>query len=170
VKALGQKSQILVSGVDPLSLLLDLGGASLAGLAAGLLMTLFELPFWRKWGLEGVAEWQVNTVMVTVLTRKITGKRPGALAAVTMHLGHATILGTLYQTLLTLTQAPVLFPFTVGYGLVYSIILWTVSPYLTRRLSETAGGFKMTTKGLTTSFLAHIVYGIFLGLLIPVFA
>jgi hypothetical protein len=151
------------------SLLLDLLGASLAGLAAGLLMTLFEIPFWRKWGLEGVAEWQVNTVMVTVLTRKFTGKRPGVLAAVIMHLGHAIILGTLYQALLALTQTPVLFPLTVGYGIVYSIILWTISPYLTRRLFETAGSFQMTTKGLTTSFLAHIIYGVTLGLLIPVF-
>jgi hypothetical protein len=153
-----------------MSLLLDLVGASLAGLAAGLLMTMFEYPFWRKWGLEGVAEWQVNTVMVSVLIRKITGKRPGTLAAVTMHLAHATILGTLYQTLLALSQTPVLFPLTVGYGVLYSIVLWTISPYLTRRLFEAAGGLQMTTQGLTTSFLAHIVYGLFLGLLIPVFA
>ena len=47
-----------------MSLLLDLVGAGLAGLAAGLLMTLFEIPFWGKWGLEGVAEWQVNLVIV----------------------------------------------------------------------------------------------------------
>ena len=50
-----------------MSLSLGLVRAGLAGLAAGVLMTLFEIPFWKKWGLEGVAEWQVNAVMVSVL-------------------------------------------------------------------------------------------------------
>ena len=150
-------------------LLLRLVGASFAGLAAGLLMTLFEFPFWKKRGLEGMAEWQVNSVIVSVLIRKFTRRRPGALMAVTMHLFHATILGTLFLALLILSQTPVLVLPTLGYGVVYSMVLWIVSPYLTRGLFESAGGFRMTTRGLTTSFLAHLVYGVSLGLLISMF-
>ena len=45
--------------------------------------------------MEGVAARQVNTVMVTVLIRKFTRKRPGARMGVTMHLAHTTVLGTL---------------------------------------------------------------------------
>ncbi|HEV2119901.1 MAG TPA: hypothetical protein VGS11_07355 [Candidatus Bathyarchaeia archaeon] len=147
---------------------LGLVGAGLAGLAAGVLMTLFEFAFWKKWGLEGVAEWQVNSVMVSVLIRKFTQRRPGALMAVAMHLFHATILGILFLVLLILSQAAVLLLPTVVCGVVYSIVLWIVSPYLTRGLFESAGCFRMTTKGLTSSLLAHIVYGVFLGLLVPV--
>ena len=150
--------------------LLELLGAGLAGLASGVIMTLFEIPFWKKWGLEGVAEWQVNTVIVSVLIRKFTRRKTGALMAVAMHLFHATILGILFLVLLIISRTPVLFPATVGYGVLYSIVLWIISPYLTRRLFETTGGFRMTTKGLTASFLAHVVYGVFLGLLIPIIA
>jgi hypothetical protein len=35
----------------------------LAGLFSTLMMSLFELPFWRKWGLEGVLEWHENQVL-----------------------------------------------------------------------------------------------------------
>ena len=78
-----------------MSLSLGLVGAGLAGLAAGVLMTMFEIPFWKKWGMEGVAEWQVNAVMVSVLIRRFTRRRAGALMAVAMHLFHAAVLGIL---------------------------------------------------------------------------
>jgi len=54
------------------------------------------------------------------------------------------------------------------YATVYSGVLWIISPFLTRRIFELAGGFRMTRRGLAVSFLAHSVYGVFLGLLIPV--
>ena len=107
--------------------------------------------------------------MVTALIRTFTRRRPGALMDVTVHLFHATTLGTLFLALLILSQTPVLFHLTVGYGVVYSIVLWIISPYLTRGVFESTGDFRMTMKGLTTSFLAHIIYGVSLGLLIPIF-
>src|SRR2546427_2145503 len=44
--------------------------AAIAGLGAVILMTLFEFPFWKKWGLEGVAEWQMNSVIVSKTVRR----------------------------------------------------------------------------------------------------
>src|SRR2546428_11155004 len=44
--------------------------AAIAGLGAVILMTLFEFPFWKKWGLEGVAEWQMNSVIVSKTARR----------------------------------------------------------------------------------------------------
>ncbi len=55
----------------------------------------------------------------------------------------------------------------LAYAIVYSGVLWIISPFLTRSLFERAGGFRMTERGLAVSFLAHNVYGVFLGLLIP---
>ncbi len=150
-------------------LLLSLLGACLAGLLAAICMTIFELPFWRRWGMEGVAEWQVNAVIVSVLIRKFTQRRVGNSMSVAMHLIHGAALGIVFRLLLLgLLGTTILSSSVLSYAIVYSIVLWIISPFLTRRFFEHIGGFRMTRKGLAISFLAHNVYGVLLGLLIPV--
>ena len=150
-------------------LLLSLLGACLAGLPAAICMTIFELPFWRRWGMEGVAEWQVNAVIVSVLIRKFTQRRVGTSMSVAMHLIHGAALGIVFRLLLLgLLGTTILSSSVLSYAIVYSIVLWIISPFLTRRFFEHIGGFRMTRKGLAISFLAHNVYGVLLGLLIPV--
>ena len=131
-------------------------------------MTIFELPFWKKWGIEGVAEWQVNSVIVTTLIRKFSNRRVGISMSVGMHLFHGAALGIVFRVLPALLGTAVPAPSILIYAIVYSGLLWIISPFLSRSLFERAGGFKMTKRGLAVSFLAHNVYGVFLGLLIPV--
>jgi len=132
-------------------------------------MTSFEIPFWRRWGMEGVAEWQVNAVIVSVLIRKFTPRSVVASMSVAMHLFHGAALGIIFRLLLLgLLGTTILSLSVLSYAIVYSIVLWIISPFLTRRFFELSGGFRMTRKGLAVSFLAHIVYGVFLGLLIPI--
>jgi len=152
-----------------MSLLLALLGACFAGLLATICMTIFELPFWGRWGIEGVAEWQVNAVIVSVLIRKFTQRRVVASMSVAMHLIHGAALGIVFRFLLLgLLGIAILSSSIIGDAIVYSIVLWIISPFLTRTFFEHIGGFQMTRKGLAVSFLAHNVYGVFLGLLIPV--
>lgn len=148
-------------------LLLALLGACFAGLLAAICMTIFELPFWRKWGMEGVAEWQVNAVIVSVLIRKFTQRRVVASMSVAMHLFHGTVLGIVFRLLVGLLGTTILLSSVLSYAIVYSVVLWIISPFLTRRLFELSGGFRMTRKGLAVSFLSHNIYGVFLGLLTP---
>jgi hypothetical protein len=84
------------------SLLLVILGACFAGLVATICMTVFEFPFWRRWGMEGVAEWQVNTVMVSVLIRRLMLRRVVAWMSVAMHLFHGAALGIVFRLLLLL--------------------------------------------------------------------
>jgi hypothetical protein len=150
-----------------LALLLLSGG--FAGLVAAACMTVFELPFWRRWGMEGVAEWQVNAVIVSLLIRGSTRKRVSASMVVAMHLFHGAVLGIVFRLLLLgLVGSSFLSSLVPAYTIAYSAVLWIISPFLTRGLFERSGGFLMTRKGLTVSFLSHIVYGILLGLLVPV--
>ncbi len=147
----------------------ELLAASLAGLVAAICMTLVEIPFWKKWGMEGVAEWQVNSVIVWVLIRKFTRRRVVSSMSVAMHLFHGAALGFLFLVLLDLSQTAILLPLVLVYAIVYSSLLWMVSPYLTRKLFTSLGGFRITREGLAVSFLGHIIYGIFLGFLIVIF-
>jgi len=149
-------------------LLLSLLAACFAGLLAAVCMTILELPFWRRWGMEGVAEWQVNAVIVSMLIRKFTERRVGTPMSVAMHLIHGAALGIVFRLLLLgLPGTTILSSSVLSYAIVYSIVLWSISPFLTRRFFEHIGGFQMTRKGLAVSFLAHNIYGVFLGLLTP---
>jgi hypothetical protein len=152
-----------------MSLPLLLLGGCFAGLVAAVCMTIFELPFWRRWGMEGVAEWQVNAVIVSLLIRGFTRKRVSASMVVAMHLFHGAVLGIVFRLLLLgLIGSSFLSSLVPAYAIAYSAVLWIISPFLTRGLFERSGGYLMTGKGLTVSFLSHIVYGILLGLFVPV--
>src|SRR6266516_5911165 len=130
-----------------MSLLLALLGACFAGLLAAICMTIFELPYWRRWGMEGVAEWQVNAVIVSVLIRKFTRRRVVASMSVAMHRFHGAILGIVFRLLLIgLLGTTILSLSVLSYAIVYSIVLWIISPFLTRALLEHSGGFRMTRK------------------------
>ena len=151
-----------------MSFLLGLLAACLAGLVAAICMTLVEIPFWRKWGIEGVAEWQVNSVIVWVLIRKFTRRGVVTSMSVAMHLFHGAVLGPLFLAPLYLSKTATVLPMILVYALAYSVLLWIFSPYLTRNLFASVGGFRMTREGLTVSFLAHVIYGIVLGFLISI--
>jgi hypothetical protein len=148
-----------------MSIGLPLLGAFFAGLVAAFGMTLFELPFWRRSGIQGVAEWQVNAVIVSVLIRKFTNRRANTAMAVAMHLFHGAVLGIAFRLLPFLPGATTLSSMILGYAILYSVVLWIISPFLTRSSFERSGGFRMTRNGLVVSFLSHIVYGVCLGLL-----
>jgi len=146
----------------------ELLGACLAGLVAAICMTIVELPFWKKWGIEGVAEWQVNSVIVSMLIRKFSNRRVSISMSVGMHLLHGAALGIVFRALLALLGTAIPASSILTYSIVYNGVLWIISPFLSGSLFERAGGFRMTKRGLAVSFLTHGVYGIFLGLLIPV--
>src|SRR2546427_9187677 len=146
----------------------ELLGACLAGLVAAICMTIVEVPFWKKWGIEGVAEWQVNSVIVSMLIRKFSNRGVSVSMSVGMHLLHGAALGIVFRVLLVLLGTAIPASSILTYAIVYSGVLWVISPFLSTGLFERAGGFRMTNRGLAVSFLAHGIYGVFLGLLIPV--
>ncbi len=150
------------------SFVFELLGACLAGLVAAICMTIFELPFWKKWGIERVAEWQVNSVIVSMLLRKFSNRSVSISMSVGMHLVHGAAMGIVFRVLLALLGTAIPASSILIYAIVYSGILWIISPFLSRSLFERAGGFRMTKRGLAVSFLAHGVYSVFLGLLTPV--
>src|SRR5438552_15502816 len=153
-----------------LSFVFELLGACFIGLVAAICMTLVELPFWKIWGIEGVAEWQVNSVIVSMFIRKFSNRRVSIPKSVGMHLLHAAALRIVFRALLTSQGTTIQASSVLAYAIVYSVVLCIISPFLTRSLFEREGGFRITKRGLAVRFRAHHVYGFSLGLLIPVLA
>ena len=142
--------------------------AAIAGFGAAILMTLFELPFWKKWGLEGVAEWQMNSVIVSKTVRR---SRRTAEAPISQmiggHLFHGTVAGILFGLFL-----PFIAPLATSMlaillaALLYSSVLWAIFSIMLRGRFEAAGGVRISNRGVLVALLSHLVYGFFLGLFV----
>jgi hypothetical protein len=144
-------------------------GAAAAGLGAALLMTASEFPFWKKWGMVGVGEWQVDSVIFSkILLRRPTLIKEKGFPKLTVgtHLLNGIIAGVAFRLLLPLfylivpdSRISILYD-----TIVYSFVLWIIFPTLGRTTFESLGQLKISNRGLLVSLLSHFVYGIFLGL------
>jgi len=127
-------------------------------------MVIFEIPFWKKWGISELVEWQLNRVIVS---KEMGNRNPRVPWIVAGHLFHGAIAGFVLSLLLPLTvgisfsRAPVLFD-----SLVYSLILWLMFSFAPRTLYEKKLGFRSSGRGLVIALSSHVVYGISLGLLL----
>ena len=144
--------------------------AGIIGLFSAALMTLFEYPFWKKWGMSAVGEWQLNWVMVSRLDKKWKAmKQPILSWTIASHLSHGVVAGIAFRLLLPFFF--LLIPFAkvsiLLDAVVFSVVLWLSFTVLGRRTFESAGGIKITNRGLLGALLSDVIYGFFLGLLIP---
>ncbi len=123
--------------------------------------------------MEGVGEWQVDSVILS----RIFLRRPKVIEeegfpwlTVGTHLLNGIIASVAFRLLL-----PVFYLFvpdariSILYDTIaYSFILWVIFPTLGRTTFESFGHIKISNRGLLVSLLSHLVYGIFLGFLLPV--
>jgi hypothetical protein len=130
-------------------------------------MTLVEYPFWRTWGMEGVAEWQVNWVMVSKIKKKKSSK-PDMPWTIASHLSHGVIVGVAFRLLLYFLYpaVPLLRVSIILDGAVLGITLWVLFLVLPRKLYETSGKIEISNRGLLAALLSDFLYGLFLGLFI----
>ncbi len=145
-------------------------GAAFAGLVSGVFMTFFEFPFWKRWGMNGVAEWLTNWIIFSKLARVNSNRigEPRISRTIALHLWHGTAAGIVFGLLL-----PFLMLLPAGNvsvlldALVYSVALWVIFMLAPRRTFESAGGARISDRSLSVALASHFVYGISLGLLVP---
>ena len=133
-------------------------------------MTMFEYPFWKAWGMNGVAEWQSNWVILSKLTRASPNRtrEPRISWTITLHLWHGVAAGIVFGLLLpALTILPGGNFSVLLDAVVYSIALWIIFIFAPRRSFESAGDTRISDHGLLLALASHLVYGVFLGLLVP---
>jgi hypothetical protein len=154
-----------------LLILFELLWASIAGLLSACIMTCIEYPFWRKWGMQGVAEWQINWVMVSRLSKNWKMKRAPVLSwTIASHLFHGIVAGAVFRLLLAyVIVVPTERYLIILSGIVFGFALWFLFTFLMRGIYESVGKITITRKGLFGALLSDSVYGFVLGLLISFF-
>jgi len=131
---------------------------------------MFEYPFWKAWGMNGVAEWQTNWVILSKLTRASPDRtrEPRISWTIILHLWHGVAAGIVFGLLLPVLSMLPGGNFSVLLdAVVYSIALWIIFMFAPRSALEFAGGTRISDRGLLVALASHFVYGVFLGLLVP---
>jgi len=147
--------------VDYFSVFLSL----LAGLFSTLMMSVFEFPFWRKWGLEGALEWHENQVLYSKFFKTDVTQInfPGLFF---LHFVNGGLGGIGFYYLLTLI--PSLITVAVFVGIIYGLLLWVLTLLPIHKPITGIDPFKHSL-GLgpaITSLTGHILYGVILSVLI----
>jgi hypothetical protein len=146
----------------------------LGGIVSTVLMTLTEIPSWKRWGLHGVFEWHENQVITKRLFRlpndnnKIHFKGVfffhflnGTLAGIAFPF----IVGSFFTTLVNSSTALLLL------GLLYGFVLWIITLIPIHKPITGLSPFNHPLGRMPAfaSLGGHIVYGVVLGFTIFTF-
>jgi len=137
----------------------------LTGLFSTLMMTFFEFPFWRKWGLEGVLEWHENQVLYSKFFKTdVTQINFSGLFL--LHFVNGGLGGIGFYYLLTLI--PSLITVAVFVGIIYGLLLWVLTLLPIHKPITGIDPFKhpLGLGPAITSLTGHILYGVILSVLI----
>ncbi|MDQ4074255.1 MAG: hypothetical protein M3162_08145 [Thermoproteota archaeon] len=146
-------------------------------------MTLFEIPFWRKWGITGILEWHENQILTTRFLNSFSkdgrGKRKGDpdpdqdRAVIHVGIFFLHFVNGMLAAIVFPFAYPVFSPFFTGYefafsigsGVIYGLLLWilTLVPIHKPITGLSIWDHPLGNGPAIVSFSGHVVYGVALG-------
>ena len=133
-------------------------------------MTIFEIPFWKYWGITGILEWHENQVLVSKSVEKFMKIKYNEISYFGIFLLHI-INGSI---------AAIVFPYiflffkyikhdvfySIIFGIIYGILLWILTLY---PIHKPLTGLSIINHPLgngpvVVSICGHILYGMSLGI------
>jgi uncharacterized membrane protein YagU involved in acid resistance len=143
----------------------------IAGIISTVMMTIFEIPFWKMMGIQGILEWHENQILVSKILKKFKRR------------DHDTVCytGILLLHIINGTVAAIVFPYvnlfftslfsqnefslSIIFGVAYGILLWTLTLL---PIHKPITGLPIWNHPLgkgpaIISICGHLIYGITLG-------
>lgn len=146
------------------------------GITAGLLstgiMTIFEIPFWKVWGIQGILEWHENQILISKLIKKIKGTDYNTVSYTGIFLLHiingtlAAIVFPYINLYFTSLFFPNEFRLSITLGIAYGILLWvlTLLPIHKPITGLSIWNHPLGRGPAITSISGHLIYGLTLGI------
>ena len=136
----------------------DLVLIALIGLVSAAFMTLTESPFWRRWGMSGVTEWQINWVTLSVLriipANKNNREPKASWKVIASHLIHGMIAAIVFVLVLpaVLSAFPSASSSIVLVAMGFSLTLWIIFSVGLKKVYERARGIHIQRRGHSSAF------------------
>ena len=138
----------------------------IGGVVSTSIMTLTEIPSWKRWGLHGVFEWHENQILSNRLLRLSDRKGIHFGGIFFFHFLNGTLAGIAFPFIVSLFLLDSIIP-VYSLGILYGIVLWIITLV---PIHKPITGFSPWNHPLghlpaLASLSGHIVYGLVLGLL-----
>ena len=138
-----------------------------SGIVATAVMTLTEIPSWRKWGLLGVFEWHENQLLSTkffhIARNKINFKY-----IFFLHFLNGSLAGIAFPFILLILDIPITRDYILMLSVAYGFMLWIVTLV---PIHKPITGYSVWNHQLghlpsIASLMGHLIYGLVLGIVI----
>lgn len=140
--------------------------ALLIGIFATLIMTLIEIPAWRRFGLRGVLEWHENQVL-SVKFFRLDESRLHVKGIFFLHFVNGGLGGVGFALALTVFS----FAMNIVFGgIAYGVFLWLVTliPIHKPITGITPWKHPDGVIPMIVSLIGHLVYGVIIGVIFTI--
>lgn len=138
-----------------------------SGIVATTIMTMTEIPSWRKWGLQGVFEWHENQILSIRFFHIARGKINFKYIFF-LHFLNGSLAGIAFLLLLSVLHIPVTQDYILGLSVLYGFALWIVTlvPIHKPITGNSLWNHKFGHLPSIASLIGHMIYGLVLGIVI----
>lgn len=140
-----------------------------SGIVATAVMTVTEIPSWRKWGLAEVFEWHENQLLSSrffhIPTEKISFKY-----IFLLHFLNGSLAGIAFPLILSILNIPIKQDYTLILSVGYGFVLWiaTLVPIHKPITGYPVCDHKLGHLPSIASLIGHLIYGLVLGIVIMI--
>ena len=143
----------------------------IAGLVSTCIMTIYEIPFWRIWGIKGILEWHENQILTSKLIKKFSKTKSDTCiytGIFLLHIINGTLAGITFP-FIYLFFTPLFFShsfqLSTTLGIIFGILLWllTLLPIHKPITGLPVWNHPLGKGPAIISFCGHILYGFTLG-------
>jgi ribose/xylose/arabinose/galactoside ABC-type transport system permease subunit len=139
-----------------------------AGIVSTAMMTLTEIPSWKRWGLHGVFEWHENQAIITYVFHLSDNKKIHFREIFFLHFLNGILAGIAFPFIISLLDFSAIVISLPLLGTLYGFILWilTLIPIHKPITGFSPWNHPLGHRPALASLGGHIVYGFVLGLII----
>ena len=142
-------------------------GGLISGIVATAVMTVIEIPSWRKWGLLGVFEWHENQLLSTrffhIPRNKLSFKY-----IFFLHFLNGSLGGIVFALVLSILNISNTWSYILVLSVAYGFGLWiaTLAPIHKPITGHSIWNHQLGHLPSITSLIGHLIYGLVLGIVI----
>ena len=141
-----------------------------SGIVATVVMTMTEIPSWRKWGLLGVFEWHENQLLSArffhIHSNKLSFKY-----ILFLHFLNGSLGGIVFVLIVSILNIPITWNYTLMLSVAYGFALWiaTLAPIHKPITGHSVWNHRLGHLPSIASLIGHLIYGLVLGIVIMIY-
>ena len=141
-----------------------------SGIVATAVMTLTEIPSWRKWGLPGVFEWHENQILSTKFFHTAPNEHDFKYIFF-LHFLNGSLAGIAFPLILSILSIDITQDYVLVFSVVYGFVLWiaTLVPIHKPITGNPLWNHNLGHLPSIASLIGHLIYGLVLGIVMMMY-